>query len=29
VLPGGTIRLCGRVEAATLTLAIDCLARRA
>ena len=29
VLPGGTIRLCGRVEAATLALAIDCLARRA
>jgi len=29
VFPGGTIRLRGRVEAATLAMAIDCLMRRA
>ena len=29
VFPGGTIRLRGRVEPATLALAIDCLTRRA
>lgn len=28
VLPGGTIRNCGRVEAEALRIAIDCLARR-
>ena len=28
VLPGGTIRICGRVEAEALRIAIDCLARR-
>jgi len=28
VLPGGTIRICGRVEAEALRVAIDCLARR-
>jgi transposase len=29
VLPGGTIRICGRVEAEALRIAVDCLARRA
>jgi len=28
VLTGGTIRICGRVEAEVLKVAIDCLARR-
>jgi transposase len=29
VLPGGTIRICGRVGAEALQVAIDCLSRRA
>jgi transposase len=28
LLPGGTIRICGRVEADALKVVIDCLARR-